>query len=52
MYYSINYYMQLIFRVQGRRHDFEIGGGAESEVGRKMCARLRARIFWTTPTST
>ena len=36
---------------QGRRHDFEIGG-AESEVGRKMCARLRARNFFTTPIST
>ena len=30
----------------GRRHDFGTGGGgAELEVGRKMCARLRAQIF-------
>ena len=32
---------------QGRRHDFGIGG-AELEVGRKMCTRK----FLTTPTST
>ena len=27
------------------------GGGAELEVGRKICVRLRARKFLTTPTS-
>ena len=29
---------------QGRRHDFGIGG-AESEVGRKMCALARAQFL-------
>ena len=31
----------------GRRHDFGTGG-AELEVGRKMCARLCAQIFYHT----
>ena len=39
--------LQLIC-VQGRRHDFGIGG-AELELGRKLCVRLRTRKFLTTP---
>ena len=38
----------LIHSYQGRRHDFGTGG-AELEVGRKMCARLCACKFLTHP---